>query len=99
MVRAEDRMNTPQRAKAVFRLLRKRRFPTLALAEERFKTKVSYLRLPEGVRIDPPPHFEGPHYRLEVLFKNGSQLRNKIERLLTQPEALEGLVPPWKEHS
>jgi hypothetical protein len=99
MVGANDRINSPQRAKAVLRLLRKRRFPTLVLAEERFKKKLSHLRLPEGARIDPPPHFEAPHYRLEVLFKDGIQLRNTIERLLSQPEALEGLVSPWKEGS
>ena len=90
-----NNLNTPQKAKAVLRLLRTRRFPSLTEVEKTFNKMVSSLNLPKGVRIDPPPFFESPDYRLEVLFREGKELREKIGRLFKM-DGMEELGNPWE---
>ena len=88
-------LNRPQKARSILQDLRRRRFPRLVQAEKTFKKRVSRLDLPSGVRIDAPAHFEGPNYRMEVLFKDGRELREKMESL-SHADALEELGDPWK---
>ena len=88
--------NNPQKAKAILRLLRGRRFPSLVKAEKGFKKKVSSLNLPKSATIHAPPYFEEPHYRLEVLFKEGKELRETINRL-AMTQDLDGLGDPWEK--
>ena len=90
-----DNLNTPQKAKAVLRLLKTRRFPSLTEAEKTFNKMVSSLNLPKRVRIDPPLFFESPDYKLEILFKEGKELREKIGRLFKM-DGIEELGNPWE---
>ena len=92
----DNQLNNPQKAKAILKLLRARRFPTLVKAEKLFKKRVSRLGLPEGATISAPPFFEDPHYRLELLFKEGKELREKVNRL-SQTVSLEDLRSPWEK--
>jgi len=89
-------LNNPQKAKAILKLLRGRRFPSLVKAEKAFKKKVSSLDLPKSASIHAPPYFEEPHYRLEVLFRKGKELRETINRL-TLSEGLDELGDPWEK--
>jgi ParB-like chromosome segregation protein Spo0J len=89
-------LNNPQKAKAILKFLRGRRFPSLVKAEKAFKKKVSSLDLPKSVSIYAPPYFEEPHYRLEVLFRQGKELRETINRL-TLTEDLDELGDPWEK--
>ncbi len=91
----DDNLNTPQKAKAVLRLLRTRRFPSLSEAEKTFNKMVSKLDLPKRVRIDPPLFFESPDYRLEILFREGKELREKIGWLF-KVDGLEDIGNPWE---
>jgi len=95
---SDARMNNPQKARAVLRYLRSKLFPTLIKAETTFKKMVSRLDLSEGVTINPPPFFESPHYTLEVLFKDGKELHEKIERL-SRTEGLKDLGDPWERRA
>lgn len=95
-VREDEKLNTPQKAKRVLAVLRSRRFPLLTRAEEAFEKKVSNLGLPEKVKISHPPFFENPHYRLEILFKNGGMLGETIKQLIRLTD-LEGIGDPWEE--
>jgi hypothetical protein len=88
-------LNNPQRAKAILKFFRGRRFPSLVKAEKAFKKKVSRLDLPKSVNIYAPPYFEDSHYRLEVLFKEGRELRDMINRL-NLTEGLDELGDPWE---
>jgi len=88
--------NNPQKAKAILKLLRGRRFPSLVKAEKAFKKKVSSLDLPKFASIHAPPYFEEPHYRLEVLFRDGKDLRETIDRL-TLTDNLAELGDPWEK--
>jgi len=93
---SDTRMNNPQKVRALLKVLRKRIFPKLIKAEETFKQTVSILDLPEGIRIYPPPFFEAPNYRMEVLFANGNELKKKIEDL-SRTEGLSKLREPWEK--
>lgn len=95
-IRSDPAMNQPQKAKAILRRLRTQRFPKLTRAEAVFKKNVSKLHLPEGVTISAPPYFESPEYQLQVAFKDGVDLKAKIERLAST-EPLEGLKNPWEK--
>ena len=88
-------LNRPQKAKAILTFLRARRYPSLAGAEDTFHRMVSRLELPDDVRISFPPFFEAPHYRIEVSFREGKELKEKL-KLLSHTEGLEGLGDPWR---
>ncbi|MEE4352111.1 MAG: ParB N-terminal domain-containing protein [Desulfatiglans sp.] len=94
---AEGDTNKPQTAKAVFELLRHTRYPRLSNAEKDFKRVISRMRLPKGVHVKAPPFFETPQYRLEVMFKEGGELKDKLYRLSRNQE-LDNLGDPWKKN-
>jgi hypothetical protein len=91
-----EKLNLPQKTKAILELLRSIRFPRLTRSVESFRKAVLKLGLPDGTRISHPPFFEGPDYRLEVPFKNGRQLKDRIS-VLNNLEGLEALADPWQE--
>lgn len=95
---ADTRLNNPQKAKAVLHLLRTERLPTLVEAEKAFNKNVSRLNLPEGARITHSRFFEAPDYRLEILFREGGELKQKLEHLCTT-RGIEDLKNPWEEDS
>ncbi len=89
------RMNNPQKANAVIRELRSRLFPTLIKSEQTFKHMVSKSNLPKGVKINAPPFFEAPHYKMDILFKDGVELIEKLKQL-AKKEGLLKLQNPWE---
>ena len=92
----DPQMNKPQKVSALLRELRSRIFPKLIDAEQTFKRMVSALDLPERVKISAPPFFESSHYRMEILFQNGEELKEKIERL-ERTKGLAELYDPWEK--
>ena len=88
-------MNKPQKVKAIVRILKFRRFPSLSKAEKLFIKGVSNLSLPLGVKIIPPPFFEGTDYKLEVTFRKGEDLKEKLANLCNVPE-LKHIPDFWK---
>jgi hypothetical protein len=88
-------MNKPQKAKAIVNLLKYMRFPTLSKAEKLFNNRISNLSLPLGVKIIPPPFFEGTDYRLEVTFRKGEDLKGKLADLDNVPN-LKNISDFWK---
>lgn len=92
----DDRANTPQKAKAILRLLREKRLPSVAEADRQFKRQVAGLPLPKGVRIGAPPFFEGPHFNMTIQFRDGRELAHSINKLNTI-EDLKALNFPWED--
>ncbi len=90
-----DRMNNPQKVKAIVKILKARRFPSLLEAEKLFKKGLSNLSLPLGVKIIPPPFFEGIDYRLEIVFTKGQELKEELAYLYNLP-GLEEVTDFWK---
>lgn len=95
-----DRMNNPQKVKAIVKLLRVRRFPSLLNAETLFRKGLSDLSLPSGVRITPPASFEGLDYKLEIVFTKGEELKERLAELSRWP-GLEKVTDFWRggEHA
>ena len=91
-----EKLNLPQKAKAYLGHLRSIRFPLLTRSEKSFRKTISALGLPQGTRISHPPFFEGADYLLEVPFKNGKQLKERI-RALENLDGLETIADPWQE--
>jgi len=79
-------MNKPQKVKAIVKILKFRRFPSLLKAEKLFNKGISNLPLPLGVKIIPPPFFEGTDYKLEIMFTKGEDLKGKLGDLYNLPE-------------
>jgi hypothetical protein len=92
---SDTKTNKPQKARALLQNLREQRFPRLAEAERKFKETVTRMDLPAGVKMEPPPYFEGSNYRLEILFTEGDDVRKKLESLLRK-DALTTFRHPWE---
>lgn len=90
-----NKMNKPQKVKAIVKILKSRRFPSLSEAEKLFNKGLSNLSLPLGVRIIPPPFFEGIDYRLEIAFTKGAELKEKLADLY-KLSGLERITDFWK---
>jgi hypothetical protein len=78
-------MNTPQKTKKVLDELRLLRYPKWKSAEKKFREQLDLLSLPKGTRIDHPPSFEAPGYRLEIQFRDGKELMEKLRHLSLSP--------------
>jgi hypothetical protein len=70
------------------------RFPRLADAEKEFNKRIASLNLPKGVRISHPPFFESPTYSMEILFRDGKSLVERIENV-QKINRLGELSDPW----
>jgi len=90
-----DKINNPQKVRSIVRILKVKRFPSLLEAEKSFKKALSTLCLPSGVRVIPPPFFEGIGYKLEIAFAKGEELKKKLAELSHLP-GLEGVTEFWK---
>jgi ParB family chromosome partitioning protein len=72
-----------QKAERLRRHLRRRRYPQISAASDRFDTLVRQLNLGPGVRLTPPAHFEGATYTLTILFERLEQLRERSRQIQT----------------
>jgi ParB-like chromosome segregation protein Spo0J len=89
----DARLNPPQKAKAFMGALRALRLPTLTEAEQSFRRAVRKLELPSQTRIEAPPAFESPFFRLEIRFRDGPELAEKIHRLEGRAARISQLRP------
>ena len=74
-------------SKAVFGAIRSRRYPALAAAEKSFRENLKKMKLPPGMRIDPPPYFEGKNYKISLTINKTEDL----ERLGSHLRELAGM--------
>jgi len=83
-----------QRAQEIRKHLQARRNPRLTARRERFAREARDLGLPPGVRLVPPPYFEGPKWILECTFERAEELASRLRhvaQLADQPE-LQGMM-------
>jgi ParB-like chromosome segregation protein Spo0J len=83
-----------QRAQEVRKHLQARRNPRLTARRERFAREARDLGLPSGVRLVPPPYFEGPKWILECTFERAEELASRLRhaaQLADKPE-LQGMM-------
>jgi ParB family chromosome partitioning protein len=80
---AEPALNPTERAEAVRRLLRGWVTPRLNAALAAFGEALGRLGL-QGhprIRLQPPPAFEGPDFRLEIKFQDAQELAELVEKI------------------
>ena len=75
-----------QRAVEVRKHLQAKRNPRLTARRERFTREARALALPSGVRLFPPPYFEGPKWILECTFERAEDLANQLRRVAKMAE-------------
>jgi ParB-like chromosome segregation protein Spo0J len=80
-VRHDEVRQARQRAEEIRRRLQALQFPRLTARRERFARELRELGLPAGVRLLPPPYFEGPEWRLECTFRRAGELRERLDRV------------------
>ncbi|SPD72660.1 conserved hypothetical protein [uncultured Desulfobacterium sp.] len=95
-IRYDDHLNNPQKVNGILKILRSMIFPRLIESEESFKKIISRLNLPEGVKIVASPYFESPDYQMVIQFKDGAQLKKKID-LLSSSKGLSDIRDPWEK--
>jgi hypothetical protein len=67
-----------QRAQQIRKQLQARRAPRLTARKERFTREARDLGLPSGLRLIPPPYFEGPKWSLEFTFAGAEELAVRL---------------------
>ena len=83
-----------QRAQKIRKYLRDRCNPRLTARRERFAQETRQLGLPSGVRLVPPPYFEGPKWILECTFERAEELASRLRHIvqLTDQPKLQGIM-------
>jgi ParB family chromosome partitioning protein len=73
----------PERTRSLRRRLHQRLTPRFAAAQEGFRAALARLGLRNHprMRLEPPPAFEGPDFRLEIKFRDGAELHNLLEEM------------------
>ncbi len=61
--------------------LRRRRYPTLSGLEARFEAIAGRALSGSGVRLSPPPNFEGSRFTVEFTFDSRRELEKRVEAL------------------
>ena len=61
--------------------LRKKRYPRLSEAEQKFDDFRSSLKTPPQISIQAPPFFENRDYKVTVRFQNPDELRDRLNKL------------------
>jgi ParB-like chromosome segregation protein Spo0J len=77
----DPEMDRPRKAGEVRRFLRRRRYPSITAAEERYQRIVADLPLGKGVQLTPPRDFEGTEYAATVRFRDLGELRSRVSEL------------------
>jgi ParB family transcriptional regulator, chromosome partitioning protein len=74
----DTEMNNQQKTNTIRSNLRKRRFPNLWRAEERFQRKLRQLKLDNSIQLQPSDNFEDTSLRIKLSFKNKAELAKQI---------------------
>jgi hypothetical protein len=83
-----DEFDNRRKIELIRNYLKKRRFPVLSDAENRFKNLVKKLEFGAGMQLVPPADFEGRNYRLNLCFKNLEELESlkaRLESIMINP--------------
>lgn len=89
-------LSVHDKIRKIMNIIREKRFPNLYEAEARFYNKIKGLNIPEGVAVKAPLYFESPYYKMEISFKNGAELMEKISKLF-KIKGLEEIGNPWEK--
>jgi ParB/RepB/Spo0J family partition protein len=91
-------LNRNEKGSKIRAYLKRRRFPTLTKAEERFSKELKALKLDEHIHMTGPPHFEGGLYTLRMTFRSIEDFeeRRKVLDAIAKNPALRRLLAPFE---
>jgi hypothetical protein len=77
----QRKFNRNQKGSKLRAYLKRRRFPSVARAEQRFLKELKALKLDEHFHITPPANFEAGSYTLRITFKSLKDLDHRCQSL------------------
>jgi len=86
--------NLPQQRDAFRRWLKERRFPVLHRAKSAFEETCRQWKLGAGIKLVPPPFYEGRQHEIRFPFRDPEEFAKRVERLekvKDRPDLLEKL--------
>ncbi len=91
-------LNRNEKASKVRAYLKRRRFPTLFKAEQKFSKELKALKLNEHIKVTAPRYFEGGSCTLHTTFKTKEELdeRRKAITAMAQNPVLTRLLEPFE---
>jgi hypothetical protein len=96
-----DRLDSPQSMDLASRLkdtpkpleeLYRIRYPSLHHLQETYHATVDTFLKGTGIKVTPPPYFEGTQFRVEFVFDKGSQLQRKALTLQKLSEKIDPVI-------
>lgn len=93
-MREDPALDPGHKSNLIRQYFKKRRYPNITAFEQNYEQARKALKLPKGVQLSPPPHFEGQHFSIKVNFRSQDELRqlNHEIELLSQSDALSALL-------
>ncbi len=86
-------LNHRQKTQALRTLLAELRYPRLSSRQKQFRRDMEALGLPSGIRIIPPPAFEGDNWEMELSFNGPEELRKIVHsaRSIVESDRLDAI--------
>lgn len=83
-----------QKSNKIRHYLKKRRYPYMVDAEERYRVCRQQIKLPDNMELVPPPFFEGDMYSIRISFKKPNDLNTALQQIkeLAHSNALKELL-------
>lgn len=75
-LRHDEQIDSRQRSAKIRQYLKKRRYPRMVEAEERYREYRRQVKLSDGMELVPPPFFEGDAYSLRISFRSSEDLKS-----------------------
>jgi len=89
-------LNRRQKTQAIRDYLFELRHPRLHSRQKQFERRLEALGLPPGLKIAPPPAFEGSNWRMELSFTGIEDLRKIVDatRSIVESDRLDAVLEP-----
>lgn len=82
----DAKLDNIQKTRKLRTCLRRKRYPHLFQAEEMFKRNLKQLHLGPKITLTPSEYFEGTSFKLNLVFDNEAELKQRIRTIIQLPE-------------
>jgi ParB-like chromosome segregation protein Spo0J len=79
--RADKNLSPLQKAEEMRSQIQRKRYPTLSIWRDTFKSEKKELEWPDDIKIEPSSFFEGQEFTVQFSFKNLEEYRKKLTKL------------------
>lgn len=94
ILRQDSTLDPGHKTNLIRHYFKQRRYPNIIAFERNYQQCAKTVKLPKGVALTPPPHFEGRLFTFKICFEDQDQLSKLIENLkhLVKTGALNKLI-------